>query len=212
VDADGGPLSKRLGSLAVATLREEGVEAMALASLLARVGTADPVVARIDMAELVAGFDIARVGRAPVRFDRHELDRLNPRVLAEMPYARVAARLRALDADGGEDFWLAVRANLATLADAAVWWRVVREPIEPPAGDPGFLAHAAALLPPEPWDATTWAAWTAAVSAATGAKGKALYRPLRLALTGRDHGPEMKALLPLIGRARAMARLAGSHT
>jgi glutamyl-tRNA synthetase len=110
---------------------------------------------------------------------------------------------------GGEAFWLAVRSNLGTLADAEAWWRVVAGTLEAPPPEGDLPARAAALLPPEPWDASTWGTWTAAVSAATGAKGRDLYRPLRQALTGRDHGPEMRALLPLIGRARAIARLGG---
>ncbi|MSP82375.1 MAG: glutamate--tRNA ligase [Alphaproteobacteria bacterium] len=209
IDAGGEALSKRLGSLSLATLREQGIEPMAIASLLARIGTADPLVARADMADLVAGFDLARVGRAPVRFDRHELEQVNARVLAELPFARVAERLRSQGIAGSEEFWNAVRANLATLSDAKAWWDVVSGDIAPVAEDPGFAAAATMLLPPEPWNDATWSTWTKAVSAATGAKGKALFRPLRLALTGLDHGPEMRALLPLIGRARTAARLAG---
>ncbi len=205
----GEALSKRLGSLSLATLRADGIEPMAIASLLARLGTADPVVARAAMTDLADGFDLARVGRAPVRFERADLAALNGRVLAETPYARVADRLAAMGIGGGEPFWLAVRGNLAILGDAAAWWAVVSGAAGGVVEDPGFAAAALAALPPEPWDAATWGTWTAAIAAATGAKGKALYRPLRLALTGRDHGPEMRALLPLIGRARAAARLAG---
>ena len=120
----------------------------------------------------------------------------------------MADRLRAMGVEGGEDFWEAVRANLAVLADAQLWWRVVEGPLEPLIEDRDLCTAAATLLPEEPWDGTTWLAWSSAVKQATGAKGKAL-SPLRLALTGREHGPELKHLLPLIGRARAAARLEG---
>jgi glutamyl-tRNA synthetase len=110
---------------------------------------------------------------------------------------------------GGAAFWEAVRANCTRLVDAALWWRIVAGPLAPVIENAALLADAAESLPPEPWDAGTWGAWTAAVAAASGTKGRALFRPLRLALTGLDHGPEMRYLLPLIGRDRALARLKG---
>ncbi len=126
-----------------------------------------------------------------------------------MPYAAVADRLQALGVGGGATFWEAVRGNLAKLSDASGWWRVVEGPIAPTIEDAGFAAAAAELLPPAPWTDATWGEWTNAVKATSGAKGRALFHPLRLALTGRDTGPEMKALLPLIGRDRTLARLKG---
>ncbi|MGD9069730.1 MAG: glutamate--tRNA ligase, partial [Methyloceanibacter sp.] len=114
-----------------------------------------------------------------------------------------------LGVGGGADFWEAVRGNLDVMDDAEKWWAVVTGPTTPVIGDPAFCALAADELPPEPWGDDTWGAWTAAVKAKTGAKGKALFQPLRLALTGQPHGPELKQLLPLIGRARALSRLRG---
>lgn len=202
VDATGGGMSKRMGSAAVADLRERGIEALAVCALLARLGTADPVepVASLDV--LVATVDFGRVGRAAARFSEEELAQLNARTLHILPYEAVRARLAG---DPGEAFWLAVRGNLATLADAAGWAEVVRGPIEPRIEDAAFLAEAAAKLPPEPWDETTWKAFTSTL----GRKGRALFHPLRLALTARETGPEMARLLPLIGRAKAEARLRG---
>jgi len=139
------------------------------------------------------------------------LKRLNARLLHLTPFAEVAPRLAALGFSGvDERFWLAVRPNLGRLAEVADWWQVTHAPVTPAASDPAFTAAASALLPPEPWDDTTWGAWVERVKAETGAKGKALFLPLRLALTGREHGPELKNLLPLIGRERALARLSGS--
>ncbi|UEM23599.1 glutamate--tRNA ligase [Skermanella mucosa] len=210
-DATGAGLSKRLGSISVASLRDDqGIEPMAINSLLAKLGTSDAIEARMSLAELAAEFDMAKVARGAPKFDPEELARLNARVLHATPFEAVAGRLQALGF-GGIDamFWEAVRPNLSRIADVAEWWHVAREPIEPTVEDAEFTSAAAALLPAEPWDETTWSTWTSAVKSATGRKGKGLFMPLRLALTGRDHGPELKNLLPLIGRERAEARLAG---
>jgi glutamyl-tRNA synthetase len=210
-DATGAALSKRLGSIGISHLRdEEGVEPMAINSLLAKLGTSDAIEARLTLSELVAEFDMAKVSRGAPKFDPEELKRLNARVLHATPFEAIAVRLAAKGYAGVDEvFWNAVRANLSRLDDIAEWWHVAREPIQPVIEDPEFAAAAASLLPPEPWDDTTWGAWTNAVKTATGRKGKALFMPLRQALTGLDHGPELKNLLPLIGRERASARLAG---
>jgi glutamyl-tRNA synthetase len=209
VGVDGQALSKRDRALSIEALREEGIEALAVASYAAMLGTSDSVAPHASLDELVPGFDFAKLSRAPARFDPNELRLLNARLLHMLPFSAVADRLRAMGVTGGEDFWEAVRANLAVLADAKLWWRVVEGPLEPVIGDRGLCRAAAELLPKEPWDGTTWSAWSSAVKEATGAKGKALFAPLRLALTGREHGPELKQLLPLIGRERAAARLEG---
>ncbi|HLT78665.1 MAG TPA: glutamate--tRNA ligase [Ferrovibrio sp.] len=206
LDAEGGGLSKRLGSLSLADLRAQGIEPMALNSLLARLGSADPVEPKQSLQELVAGFDLTRFSRAPARLDPHELETLNARILHELPFATVRDRLPA---GAGEDFWLAVRGNLATVGDAADWWTVVQGDITPVIEDEKVVQAAIETLPPEPWDATTWKGWSQAVAAKAGVKGRALFHPLRLALTGRDKGPEMAPLLPLIGRERALKRLRG---
>lgn len=206
LDAEGGGLSKRLGSLSLADLRAQGIEPMALNSLLARLGSADPVEPKQSLQELVAGFDLTRFSRAPARLDPHELETLNARILHELPFATVRDRLPA---GAGEDFWLAVRGNLATVGDAADWWAVVQGDITPVIEDEKVVQAAIETLPPEPWDATTWKGWSQAVAAKAGVKGRALFHPLRLALTGRDKGPEMAPLLPLIGRERALKRLRG---
>ena len=205
VDAAGGGLSKRLGSLSLGELRERGIEALAVAALLARIGTSDPVEPVTSLDALVATVDFARVGRAAARFSEEELAHLSARTLHAMPYAAVVDRLPD---DFGEALWLAIRGNLATLADASTWAEVVRGPIEPRIEDAAFLDEAAAKLPAEPWDETTWKSWTSGL----GRKGKALFHPLRLALTGRETGPEMAKLLPLIGRAKVEARLKGERS
>jgi glutamyl-tRNA synthetase len=206
VDATGGSLSKRLGSLSVGDLRARGIEALAVSALLARLGTADPVEPVTSLEALVATVDFARVGRAAARFSEDELAHLSARTLHLLPYAAVRDRLPpGVD----EVLWIAVRGNLTILADVAAWAEVVAGPIAPRLEDPDFLGEAASRLPAEPWSEATWKEWTQALSAATGRKGRALFHPLRLALTARETGPEMARLLPLIGRAKAIARLKG---
>ncbi|MFV0369203.1 MAG: glutamate--tRNA ligase [Hyphomicrobiaceae bacterium] len=209
VDGDGRALSKRIDSLSIAGLRDAGLEPMAVVSHAALVGTSDAIQPHTEMATLADGFEFSKISLAPGRFDESELVGLNARLLHMLDFADVADRLKALSIEGGEDFWLAVRGNLEKLRDAADWWQVVAGTIEPVIEDRQFLERAAALLPAEPWDEETWGAWTKAVKAETGAKGRALFHPLRLALTARDAGPELKALLPLIGRERSLKRLTG---
>ncbi|MBX9816307.1 MAG: glutamate--tRNA ligase [Proteobacteria bacterium SG_bin5] len=201
-----GKLSKRLGSLGVEALREAGIEPQAVRALLARLGTSDPVEPFVDMAPLIESFDFARFGRAPARFDEAELAQLNARIIHQLPFAAVAARLP----EGmGEEAWDAIRPNLSRIDEAADWWAVVQGPIAaaPAAEDAEFLARAAELAQGLDWAGDPWHALTGALKAETGRKGKALFLPLRRALTGRDHGPDMAALLPLIGRARTIDRL-----
>ncbi|MFZ1989806.1 MAG: glutamate--tRNA ligase [Alphaproteobacteria bacterium] len=209
VDAEGGKLSKRFESLSVASLRESGIEPMAILSLLARLGTSDPVEPVSDLEKLAESFSLDKIGRAPARFDPAELEALNARILHATPYDKVKDRLAKLGVGGGEAFWLAVRPNLEKLEDAARWWRILHGPFEGAMVDPPFTARAAEILPQEPWGEATWHAWTEALKAETGRKGKDLFAPLRMALTGLPHGPDMKSLLPLIPRERAVRLLRG---
>jgi glutamyl-tRNA synthetase len=199
-----GKLSKRLGSLGCDALRESGIEPEAVAALLARLGTSEPVEPIVDRALLVASFDLAHFGRAPARFDEAELARLNAAIVHQLPFEHVAARLP----EGmGPGAWETIRPNLEKISDAADWWSVVTGPISVPTFDDetrAYLAEAARLLA---WSEDPWGTLTAALKDATGRKGKALFHPLRQALTGRDSGPDMHALLPLIGEAEAKARL-----
>jgi glutamyl-tRNA synthetase len=209
IAAGGEVLSKRLGSLSLRALREDGIEALALATYVAKIGTSDPLEPRLSMDALAAEFAFEKIGRAPAHFDIPELEALNTRLLHALPYEAVAIRLAELGVGGGASFWDAAKPNLAKLADIAGLWRMVAGPIAPVIEDGALAAKASALLPSEPWDESTWGTWTKAVSGETGAKGRALFHPLRLALTGAEHGPELKKLLPLIGRAKAEARLKG---
>ncbi|KAA5801573.1 glutamate--tRNA ligase [Alkalicaulis satelles] len=210
VGKDGEKLSKRLGSLSVQGLREEeGIEPLAVLSLLAKLGTSDPVEPRGSFEALAADFDLAKLSRTPARFDPAELERLNAKLVHDLNYLDVKDKLAAINADGGEAFWNAVRANLTRVRDAAEWRQLVDGPVTPVIEDAEFCAAAAGLLPEGTLDGDSWGAWTGAVKAATGRKGKDLFMPLRLALTGQPRGPEMAVLLPLIGADKARARLSG---
>ncbi|MDR6287406.1 glutamyl-tRNA synthetase [Methylopila jiangsuensis] len=209
--AEGDGLSKRTGALALATLRDEGVEALAVAAYATLIGSAEAVRPVASLDDLAGLLDLKRLSRAPAQVDMGELRALSEKTLHALPFETVAARLEAAGVGGGAAFWNTVRGNLATLGDAATWWAIAADDGFP--APPAEAEHAATLqkalelLPPEPWDETTWKAWTGAVSTATGAKGRALFQPLRLALTGAAHGPELARLLPFIGRARAADRL-----
>lgn len=201
-----GKLSKRLGSLGVDHFRKLGIEPQAVKALLARIGTSDPVEPLVDAAPLIEAFDFAHFGRAPARFDEAELAQLNARIIHQLPIEAVATRLPAgMDAAA----WEAVRPNLSTVADAAEWWGVIEGPVASDVApeDRDFLVQAGEIAATLDWANDPWHALTTALKTATGRKGKALFLPLRRALTGRDSGPDMAALLPLIGRERALARL-----
>jgi glutamyl-tRNA synthetase len=199
-------LSKRLGSEGVEAWAAAGIEPLAVLGLLARLGTSRPVEAVADHEALVAGFDLASFGRAPPRFDPADLAAINARTLHLLPFAAVRDRLPATMTEAG---WLAVRGNLATIADAADWQAVIAGPVaaDIAAEDRDFIAAAATALAGLDWGDDIWARWTGVLKAVTGRKGKALFHPLRHTLTGRDQGPEMAALLLLIGRDAALARL-----
>lgn len=207
VGGDGAALSKRTGSLSVESFRAEGLEPMAVLSHAALVGTSDAIEPHRTREELASLLDLNKISTAPGRFELEELRHLNAKLLHKLPYDDVAERLGALGVGGGEEFWNAVRGNLAVLDDARSWWQVATGTIAPVIEDAAFCAKAAELLPDEPWSLDTWGQWTNAIKGATGAKGKALFHPLRLALTGAEQGPELKTLLPFIGRERALARL-----
>ena len=202
-----GKLSKRMGALGADALRELEVEPIAIAALLARLGTSRPVEPVTSLDQLVEGFSFADFGRAPARFDLGELEALNARVVHMLPYQAVADRLPA---GMGADAWAAIRPNLKHVEEAADWWHVVEGPIAEPVFAPedrDYLCAAAEAAAALEWVDDPWGALTGVLKERTGRKGRALFLPLRRALTGRDEGPDMHALLPLIGRDRALERL-----
>lgn len=213
IGADGQGLSKRLGSLSIQQLREQGLEPMAVCSLLAKIGTSDPVEVRADLKTLADEFDFAKIGRAPARFDEQELEALNAQIIHAMPFAEAQPRLAKLayGDEATEEFWEVVRANLTTVGDAAVWLAIVyAEGLVGPDlsdEDKAFVGEALKVFPEGDVTAETWSQWTAAVKDATGRKGKQLFMPLRRVLTDQERGPEMDRMLMLIGARTARWRL-----
>lgn len=209
VGEDGKALSKRLGSLAIAHFREAGLEPMAVVSQAALIGSSDAIEPFQDINALAERFAFSKISTAPGRFSEQELRILNSKLLHQLSFSEVAERLMGMGITGGEAFWQAVHGNLDVLSDARAWWQVVDGVVTPEIEDGALLETAVEVLPQGEIDEGTWSTWTGAIKAASGAKGKALFHPLRMALTGRSSGPEMKALLPLIGRDKALKRLSG---
>jgi len=203
----GEALSKRLGTLALRDLREQGVQPMALLSMMARLGSSDPMELRSEMSELIDGFEVSSFGTAPTKFDVADLFPLTANVLQAKPLADVADQIADLGvpADLAETFWTVTRDNITTLKDLAAWWTLFSEGADPVIDDEDaeFVAQAMAMLPEGPFDDTTWKTWTGAVKEATGRKGKGLFMPLRKALTGQSHGPDMSATMTLLQVVKA---------
>ena len=205
----GEALSKRLSTLALRDLREQGVQPMALLSMMARLGSSDPMELRSEMSELIDGFEVSSFGTAPTKFDVSDLFPLTANVLQVKPLADVADQIADLGvpADLAETFWTVTRDNITTLKDLAAWWTLFSEGADPVIDDEDaeFVAQAMAMLPQAPFDDTTWKTWTGAVKEATGRKGKGLFMPLRKALTGQSHGPDMSASMTLLQVVKARA-------
>ncbi len=206
-DADGGALSKRLGTLSLRDLRAQGIEPMAMLSQLARLGSADPVELRSQMQELVDGFDISKFGSAPTKFDVEDLKPLTAKVNHGRDFAEVSDYISEIGvpADKAEAFWTLMRENITLLSDLEGWWALLRDGADPVIEDEDkdFVAEALEMMPEMPFDDATWGTWTKAVKEATGRKGRGLFMPLRKALTGQAHGPDMGQLLPLMQVVRA---------
>ncbi len=201
-----GKLSKRKGGAEVRELRAQGILPMAVNSFLAKVGTSDPIDIHHTLQELVDAFDMQKFGRAPTVYALEDITRLHVKLLHHLSFAEVKDQL---DTEVDEAFWLSVRGNIATLEEVKTWWAICKEALEPLVEDKEYTHKAADLLPEGAWDADTWDAWIARVKEETGRKGKPLFMPLRKALTGMEHGPELKVILPLIGPEKAKARLSG---
>ncbi|MBN9543572.1 MAG: glutamate--tRNA ligase, partial [Alphaproteobacteria bacterium] len=201
-------ISKRLGGFDIKTLREKGIEPMAIASMFAKIGTSDAIEPFLTMDDLTASFDISKFGKAPANYDENELFELNRKLVGIMPYAQAESRLNNLGVKCST-FWDGVKGNLDKVDDIKYWWDMCVNPITPVLENNELLSTAIKLAPEGNWNLDTWGAWTKAISNESGLKCKALFMPLRKALTGLEHGPEIKYLLPVIGREKALKRLNG---
>lgn len=207
-DKEGAKLSKRIGSLSLKELQEDGLEPMSVVSLMARLGSSAPIEPFTDIQTVVKSFDITKFSRGTPKFDPDELVRLNGKILHTLEFDAIKDRLAEIGLnDLDENFWNAVRPNLALLSDVQEWWHVAKGDVTPIIEDKDFIADALALLPATPWDEKTWMQWANAVKEKTGRKGKQLFMPLRQAITGMEHGPELASLLLLIGADNVKKRL-----
>ena len=203
-------ISKRIGGFAIESLRdEENIEAMAINSFLALIGSSAPVTAYKDMQDLIDQFDISVFSKSPTTYMPEELELLNHKVIITYDFNDIQNYLNDNNLTQiDEQFWLAVRPNLKKLSEIKEWWQICHAPIKAPSQDLEFLAIAASVLPQEITD-NTWQEWTKLIAANSGKKGKELFMPLRLALTGQNSGPELKNLLPLLSREEILNRLIG---
>ncbi len=203
-------LSKRFGSLSLEALREQKIEPLALATYLTKLGTSEDITPVSSLETLVRDFDMTKFSKSSPKFSMEGLERLNTKLLHSLTYHEIRPRLIELGLyEVTEHFWEAVHGNLTTLEDIRHFWQICEGDVTPVIEDPAYIREALSLLPSAPWDETTWSTWTQSLKEKTGRKGKDLFMPLRLALTGESHGPEMKVLLPLIGPAKATTRLQG---
>ena len=203
-------ISKRKGGFDIRQLRGEEILPMAIASFLSKIGTSSPVEARLSLDELVKEFNISSFGRAPTLYDISELERINSKILHILPFSEVSQKLEQIGLSNvDETFWNAVKPNINRLDEVKDWWNICKETLTPEIEDAEFTALAGDLLPEGEWDENTWKSWIDVVKDKTGRKGKALFMPIRKALTAQEQGPELKYILPLIGQEKALKRLKG---
>lgn len=205
-----GEISKRLGGFDIASLREQGIEAMAINSFLGKIGTSDPIEPYLNLDDLIKSFNITKYSKAPINYDFDELEKFNSRLIHHMPFNIVKYKLDSLDMSlVNERFWEAIHGNINKISDAKVWYDICYGEINQKDDlDKEFLKIAANVLPDiDPWDESIWGQWINNIKGQTDKKGKDLFLPLRIALTGQESGPEMKLLLPIIGRKKVIKRL-----
>lgn len=208
-DAKGGGLSKRIGSLSIENLREEGIEPMAILCLLATLGTSQSLKLTYDIQTLIDSFATAHINKSTFKFSYEDLIAVNQKLLHHMPFDEAQKRLKKMNLDINEATWDHLKGNLSMFKDIEKLWTICHGNVRPIIRDPEFIREALLLLPTGTWDENTWGAWTEQVKAKTEVMGKKLFMPLREAITGESHGPEMKHLLPLIGEAKVRTRLEG---
>ena len=206
---DGEALSKRLGSLSIGELRNDGIEPLAIASFLARIGTADPVIPRNQLLSIIESFDLGKFGRATAKFDAFDLAKVNSQIVQSLSYDFVKPQLDEIGVTCNPDFWLAVRGNIMKVNEAKLWWSICKQPLTPVISSPNITNTAADLFPDGEFNPKQWSEWIASIAAKTGVKGRDLFMPIRLALTGHNAGPEMALLLANMKRERIIKRLQG---
>ena len=207
--SEGEGLSKRLGSLTLGELREDGIESNALASLLARLGTSDPIVAFKSVEEIIKSFDLSKFSRNTAKFDVNELNLINKKSIQLLDYNDAKEKLNSLGLDVSKEFWDLVSGNLDNLKQSIIWWKVIYGEIVPIIDNPEIIKIAKENFPNDKLDNSTWGIWSKKISNESGLKGKELFTTLRKAITSQEHGPELSKLLPVLGKGKILSRLSG---
>ena len=206
-DISGAGLSKRMGSISLRDLKDEGFQPMAISSLLSKVGTSDAVEIFRDINQIISDFDISKFGKSKPKFDKNELRGLNSKLFKMLDFSDISNQLKKFNFKISSDFWELVKGNIENLEELELWWNIIYGNIEPKYNDENFLNTALETLPEGNFDKNTWTNWTSILMEETGRKGKELYNPLRMCLTGQNKGPEMATLVFLMGREKVLERL-----
>ena len=206
-DISGAGLSKRLGSLSLKDLRNEGIHPMAISSLLSKVGTSDPVEIKKEIETIILYFDINKFGKSKSKFDKNELSILNSKIYQLIDFEEINEDLKKMNISITKEFWNLIRGNIALLKNVKDWWDICFGIIDSIIENQDFLDSALEALPKDQFNEKTWSTWTQKLSQKTGKKGKELYMPLRLCLTGQNKGPEMADLILMMGRDKVIKRL-----
>jgi len=206
-DISGAGLSKRMGSISLRDLKDEGFQPMAISSLLSKVGTSDAVEIFRDINQIISDFDISKFGKSKPKFDKNELRGLNSKFFKMLDFSDISNQLKNFNFKISSDFWELVKGNIENLEELELWWNIIYGNIEPKYNDENFLNTALETLPEGNFDKNTWTNWTSILMEETGRKGKELYNPLRMCLTGQNKGPEMATLVFLMGKEKVLERL-----
>jgi len=206
-DISGAGLSKRLGSISLRDLKDEGFQPMAISSLLSKVGSSDAIEIFRDINQIISDFDISKFGKSKPKFDKNELRGLNSKLFKMLDFSDISNQLKKFNFKISSDFWELVKGNIENLEELELWWNIIYGNIEPKYNDENFLNTALETLPEGNFDKNTWTNWTSILMEETGRKGKELYNPLRMCLTGQNKGPEMATLVFLMGRGKVLERL-----
>ena len=206
-DISGAGLSKRLGSISLRDLKDEGFQPMAISSLLSKVGSSDAIEIFRDINQIISDFDISKFGKSKPKFDKNELRGLNSKLFKMLDFSDISNQLKKFNFKISSDFWELVKGNIENLEELELWWNIIYGNIEPKYNDENFLNTALETLPEGNFDKNTWTNWTSILMKETGRKGKELYNPLRMCLTGQNKGPEMATLVSLMGRGKVLERL-----
>ena len=206
-DISGAGLSKRMGSISLRDLKDEGFQPMAISSLLSKVGTSDTVEIFRDINQIISDFDISKFGKSKPKFDKNELRGLNSKLFKMLDFSDISNQLKKFNFKISSDFWELVKGNIENLEELELWWNIIYGNIEPKYNDENFLNTALETLPEGNFDKNTWTNWTSILMKETGRKGKELYNPIRMSLTGQNKGPEMATLVFLMGREKVLERL-----